>query len=58
MWLSYVGSYQQTRHSKLSHINGDTLNQLGVGWVHEMENLRGAEATSLVMDRVMYVTGL
>ena len=56
-WLSYGGSYGETRHSSLEQINRDTINDLGVAWVYEMAKPRGVEATPLVVDGVMYVTG-
>ena len=57
MWLTYGGSYDETRHSQLGQINGDTIQNLGVDWVFEMDKPRGAEATPVVVDGVMYVTG-
>ena len=57
MWLSYGGSYDETRHSSLASVNGDTIQELGVGWVYTMDKPRGAEATPIVVDCVMYVSG-
>ena len=56
MWLTYGGSYDEQRHSTLGQINRDTLSELGVGWVYEMAKPRGAEATPIVVDGVMYVS--
>ncbi len=56
-WLTYGGSYDETRHSSLSQINRDTLSDLGIGWVYDMKKPRGVEATPLVVDGVMYVSG-
>ncbi|MBT6351795.1 MAG: PQQ-binding-like beta-propeller repeat protein, partial [Halieaceae bacterium] len=56
MWLTYGGSYDEQRHSTLGKINRDTLSELGVGWVYEMAKPRGAEATPIVVDGVMYVS--
>lgn len=56
-WLTYGGSYDETRHSALQQINSDTLPELGVGWVYEMSKPRGVEATPIVVDGVMYVSG-
>ncbi len=56
MWLTYGGGYDEQRHSALSQINRDTLPELGVGWVYEMAKPRGAEATPIVVDGVMYVS--
>ena len=44
------------RHSALGQINRDTLPDLGVGWIYETAKPRGAEATPLVVDGVMYVS--
>ncbi|MED5355344.1 MAG: PQQ-dependent dehydrogenase, methanol/ethanol family, partial [Pseudomonadota bacterium] len=57
MWLTYGGSYDETRHSSLASINGDTVQNLGVDWFYTMDKPRGAEATPIVVDGVMYVTG-
>ena len=57
MWLTYGGSHDEHRHSALAQINRDTLSDLRVGWVYERAKPRGAEATPLVIDEVMYVTG-
>ena len=56
MWLTYGGTYDEQRHSALGQINRDTLPELGVGWVYETAKPRGAEATPLVIDGVMYVS--
>ena len=56
MWLTYGGSYDEQRHSALGQINRDTLPELGVGWIYEMAKPRGAEATPIVVDGVMYVS--
>ena len=56
MWLTYGGGYDEQRHSALGQINRDTLPELGVGWVYEMAKPRGAEATPIVVDGVMYVS--
>ena len=53
MWLTYGGSYDETRHSSLASINGDTVQNLGVDWVYTMDKPRGAEATPIVVDGVM-----
>ena len=56
-WLTYGGSYDETRHSTLTKINRDTLSDLGIGWVYEMKKPRGVEATPIVVDGTMYVSG-
>lgn len=56
VWMTYGGGYDEQRHSMLGQINRDTLPELGVGWVYEMAKPRGAEATPIVVDGVMYVS--
>ncbi len=56
-WMTYGGSYDETRHSTLTKINRDTLADLGIGWVYDMKKPRGVEATPVVVDGVMYVSG-
>ena len=56
VWLTYGGTYDEQRHSALGQINRDTLPELGVGWVYETAKPRGAEATPIVVDGVMYVS--
>ena len=58
MWLTYGGTYDEQRHSALGQINRDTLPELGVGWVYETAKPRGAEATPLVVDGVIYVSAV
>ena len=56
-WQTYGGTYDEARHSSLSQINRDTLSELGIGWVYDMKKPRGVEATPIVVDGVMYVSG-
>ena len=56
-WMTYSGGYEEQRHSGLTTINRDTLSDLGVGWTYEMRKTRGVEATPVVVDGVMYVSG-
>ncbi len=56
-WLTYGGNYGETRHSSLQQINKDSIADLGIAWSYEMRKPRGVEATPLVVDGVMYVTG-
>jgi len=55
-WLSYGGTYEEERHSLLTQINRDTVQDLGVAWTYELSTARGVEATPIVVDGVMYVT--
>jgi len=56
-WMTYSGGYEEQRHSGLTALNRDTLSDLGVAWTYEMRKTRGVEATPVVVDGVMYVSG-
>ena len=55
-WLSYGGTYDEQRHSKLNQINKDNVGQLGVAWTYDLATNRGVESTPIVVDGTMYVT--
>lgn len=55
-WLSYGGTYDEQRHSRLTTINRDNIADLGVAWTYDLATSRGVEATPIVADGVMYVT--
>ncbi|PZU48907.1 MAG: PQQ-dependent dehydrogenase, methanol/ethanol family [Sphingomonas sp.] len=55
-WLSYGGTYDEQRHSRLTQINKSNLDQLGVAWTYEMRSGRGIETTPIVADGAMYAT--
>ena len=56
-WLSYGRNYAEERYSTLDQINHSNLNQLGLAWSLNLNNRRGIEATPIVVDGIMYVTG-
>jgi quinohemoprotein ethanol dehydrogenase len=56
-WLSYGRDYHDQRYSSLSQVNSDNVSQLGMAWAFETDHNRGLEATPLIKDGVMYVTG-
>jgi PQQ-dependent dehydrogenase (methanol/ethanol family) len=72
-WLTYNGNLNANRYSGLSQINASNVQQLGVKWIFTVplwkqflpdtdyyrENMKyfGLEATPLVADGVMYLTG-
>lgn len=56
-WVTHGGSYAEQRYSPLDQINTQTVSQLGLAWSFDMQSERGVEATPLVADGVMYVTG-
>jgi alcohol dehydrogenase (cytochrome c) len=55
-WLMYSGQYTGQRFSALDQINRDTVSDLGVAWVRQLDTLEDVETTPLVVDGVMYVT--
>jgi PQQ-dependent dehydrogenase (methanol/ethanol family) len=57
VWLSYGGTYDEQRFSRLETITTDNVENLGVAWTYDLETSRGVEATPIVVDGVMYVTG-
>ena len=56
-WLSYGGNYDETRHSRLDQINKNTISNLTPAWTYDLRTQRGVEATPLISDGIMYVTG-
>lgn len=56
-WPSYGRDYHEQRFSPLAQINSDNIDQLGLAWSFDTDYNRGLEATPVVVDGVMYVTG-
>jgi quinohemoprotein ethanol dehydrogenase len=56
-WLSYGGGYEEQRHSLLDQITPENVGDLDVAWTYDLDTSRGVEATPIVVDGVMYVTG-
>lgn len=56
-WLTYGGTYEEQRHTTLSQITKENINALGLAWSYDLATARGVEATPIVVDGVMYVTG-
>ncbi len=56
-WLSYGRNYSEDRYSPLVQINKDNITQLGLAWDIDLGFKRGFEATPLVVDGIMYVSG-
>jgi len=55
-WLTHGRTYEEQRFSPLTAIGPSNVGELGLAWTYEMRTSRGAEATPLVADGVMYVT--
>jgi len=56
-WPSYGLDYREQRFSTLDEINVDSVATLGLAWSFETDYIGGMEATPVVVDGVMYVTG-
>jgi alcohol dehydrogenase (cytochrome c) len=56
-WLMYSGDYMSQRHSPLTQITPANVDQLKVQWTFQTGVLGKFEATPIVVDGIMYVTG-
>ncbi len=56
-WMSYGRTYSEQRFSPLDKINTETVKDLGLLWSYKLDVDRATEATPIVVDGVMYVTG-
>lgn len=56
-WLLHGRTYDEQRFSPLEEVRADNVSKLGLAWHHDFETLRGMEATPIVVDGVLYVSG-
>ena len=56
-WVTYGKNYAEDRFSPLNEINKDNIGKLGLAWSLNLGTTRGIEATPLVMDGIMFVSG-
>lgn len=56
-WAMTGYNYNEQRFSPLTQINAGNVNQLGLAWYADMPDARGQEATPVVVDGKMFVTG-
>ncbi|HLO81316.1 MAG TPA: PQQ-binding-like beta-propeller repeat protein, partial [Chitinophagaceae bacterium] len=56
-WISYGRNYSEDRYSPLMQINKGNVDRLGLAWDLDLGFKRGFEATPIVVDGIMYVTG-
>jgi quinohemoprotein ethanol dehydrogenase len=56
-WILHGRSVDGARFSPMSNINSGNIGELGLTWFFDIEPDRGMQATPIVMDGVMYVTG-
>ena len=56
-WLSHGRTYSEQRFSPLEELDESNVAELGLAWYFDLPDDRGIEATPIVVDGVMYVTG-
>ena len=56
-WLTYSGDYSGHRHSPLTQITPANVNQLSAQWTFQTGLLGSFQATPVVIDGVIYITG-
>ena len=56
-WLTFGGNYTNQRHSPLTQITPANVNRLVPVWTFQTGTLGNFEATSLLRDNILYVTG-
>jgi PQQ-dependent dehydrogenase (methanol/ethanol family) len=56
-WPLHGNDWGERRYSALDEISRENVGRLGLAWFFDMYTNRGVEATPLVVDGVMYVTG-
>ena len=56
-WLTYGGTYDEQRYARLSQIDKKNAGELGIAWTYDLATSRGVEATPIIVDGVMYLTG-
>ena len=56
-WLTYGGDYSSQRHSPLTQITPENVNQLTSQWTFQTGTTGSFQTTPLVVDGVLYVTG-
>ncbi len=54
-WPLHGRTEEAQRYSPLDEINRETVGQLGLAWVHDLETDRGQEATPIMVDGVLYL---
>lgn len=55
-WLTYSGTYDAQRYSRLDQITPENVSRLKVAWIYQSEAPGRFETTPLVVDGVMYLT--
>lgn len=56
-WLTHYGDWRNRQYSALEAIDRKNVGGLKLAWSMDMDTNRGVEATPIVADGIMYVTG-
>jgi glucose dehydrogenase len=56
-WMSHGRTYDEQRFSPLDSINDRNAERLGLSWYFDFPTRRGMQATPLMIDGVVYVSG-
>lgn len=56
-WLAHGRNYNEDRYSELNQINKETVKSLDLAWSINLGTKRGVEASPIVVDGIMYLTG-
>src|SRR5918996_6495467 len=56
-WLTSSGTYEGHRHSPLTQITPENVSQLTAQWTFQTGLLGSFQATPIVIDNVIYITG-
>ena len=56
-WAATGYNYQEQRFSPLAQINASNVAKLGLAWSADLPDARGMEATPIVIDGKLFVTG-
>lgn len=56
-WMAHGRTFDEQRHSPLVKITADNASSLGLDWHFDLPTSRGLEATPIVIDGIMYVSG-
>lgn len=56
-WLAHGRTYAEDRFSPLKQITETSVEKLGLDWWYDFKTHRGLEASPIVVDGVMYLTG-
>ncbi|MEN9706116.1 MAG: hypothetical protein RLZZ393_1995 [Pseudomonadota bacterium] len=57
-WMTSGRDFGNSHYSPLSSLNRDTIGRLGFAWAYQTDSNRGLQATPIVVDGVMYASGM